>query len=107
MRRIGYLNIGLAAAALLASPAIAIEPEHDHTPAPATIRTRHKPTGSKPVSGGGDRQRIRLVTRDVRAWIKRVHAEDGEVGRLDVCAYLQKQWPDISQPVWEGIVSQF
>lgn len=64
MRRIGTIGgIGAAIAMALAAPSMAYEPEADHTPAPATIRTRHKPSGSKPVSGGGARERARRMAR--------------------------------------------
>ena len=36
---------------------------------------------------------VEAVLDDVRGWIARVKKSDGEVGEIDVVAYLAKHWP--------------
>jgi len=65
MRKLLAMN-ALAALAMtgaldVASPAIDLEPSAG--PAEPTIRTRHKPSGSQPVPGGGARERARRLAR--------------------------------------------
>jgi hypothetical protein len=41
---------------------------------------------------------------EVKAWIKSVRDHDGEVGYIDVRAYVWKHWPDLSEAETDAIV---
>jgi len=47
---------------------------------------------------------IKNKAYEVREWIKRVHADDGEVGEIDVRAYVRKRWPDLDSTLQSSIV---
>lgn len=63
MRRAIFASAALMALAGSAamSPSMEVAPEPG--PGEATVRTRHKPSGSQPVSGGGTRERARRLAK--------------------------------------------
>jgi hypothetical protein len=61
--RIGYMNLGVAAALVLAGAAASPAIEISEEPLGHRRRDIHKPSGSKPVSGGGARERARRLAK--------------------------------------------
>lgn len=41
---------------------------------------------------------------EVKAWIRNVRDHDGEVGYIDVRAYVWKHWPDLGEGEQDQIV---
>ncbi len=41
---------------------------------------------------------------EVKAWIAKVKVDDGEVGYIDVRAYVWKHWPNLSEAETDTIV---
>lgn len=46
---------------------------------------------------------VKNKAMEVRAWIKRVQADDGEVGEIDIRAYIRKRWPDLDSVIQSSI----
>ncbi len=42
----------------------------------------------------------------VREWIASVRADDGEVGEIDVHAFIRKQWPEFAPEVRDAIACE-
>lgn len=49
---------------------------------------------------------IKNKAAEVRAWIDRVHADDGEVGDIDVKAYIKKRWPNLIEGIQQAIFAE-
>ena len=49
---------------------------------------------------------IRNKASEVRAWIDRVHANGGQVGDIDVKAYIRKRWPMLEQSIADAIFAE-
>lgn len=49
---------------------------------------------------------IKNKAMEVRAWIDRVHADDGEVGDIDVKAYIRKRWPLLETRLADAIFAE-
>ncbi len=49
---------------------------------------------------------LKAVMDDVQAWATRVRKDDGEIGEVDIRAYLRKHWPHAPDFAKDEIVSQ-
>lgn len=50
---------------------------------------------------------IKNKVSEMAAYVARVHAEDGEVGVIDLRAYARRRWPDLDPLIREQIVQSY
>lgn len=109
MRRTQLLGLGSLLAMGMAGLAAAAPASEDHTPGQEPRRLRHKPSGSTPVPGGGQREQVRRISRQVRKWISSrdllpYQGESPGVSRDEINRYVAQAYPDLPPHIHHAVV---